>query len=179
MIYVIIGIIIVVVCVIIYFSTDHSVIIKKDLIKPVLLSLFSFAGCMLSLYPFIRYSIETTALKKDTVYLQNEIKAENGRRGDISEALVWEITEHNDKVGQYFNGYNLWFGTPMFQHDTSKYIVSVDGYTIWKKQEETETPTAEETKSDEIAIEEETTVEEDTTVILNGKEYRLISIPRY
>lgn len=189
MIFVIAGIVIVIACAIVYWRTDRSILIKKDLIKPILLAFFSFAGCMLAFYPFIKYSVETTNLSKNAAYLQNEVKAENSRRGDISEALVWEITEHNEKVSQYFNGYDLWFGTPMFKHDTSKYNVSVEGYTIWKKEdidteanEENDTAVNEETTVDEIEDindTEETTIEEDYTVIIDGNEYRLIPIPHF
>ena len=42
MIFVIIGIVLFVVCIIIYLRTDTSVLIRKDLTKPILLTIFSF-----------------------------------------------------------------------------------------------------------------------------------------
>ena len=180
MIFVIIGIVLFVVCIIIYLRTDTSVLIRKDLTKPILLTIFSFAGLMIALYPCAKYGIEVTKIKKDTEYFESELEIETARRGDISEALVWEVAEHNDKVSRYFNGYDLWFGTPMFQHDTAKYIVSTDGYEIASEKTEDTEPTEEETPTEEvIEPDEEVTLEEDNAVILDGKEYRLISIPRY
>lgn len=157
MIFVIIGTILVAVCVVIYMRTDMSILMRKDLIKPILLTISSFAGCMLILSPFLKFGIDITRLKKDTAYLQSEIITENTRRGNISEALVWEVTEHNDKVNCYFNNYDLWFGTPMFRHNTERYIINIDGYTVYKQEDDI--TTEEETVFDTVTEEETTAAE--------------------
>ena len=169
MFFIILGVVIITVCIIIYKRMDMSILMRKDYIKPILLSIFAFAGCLLIISPFVQYGIESSKLKRETSYLQNEIKTENARRGDISESLVYDVTQHNDKANEFVNGYNLWFGTPMFKHKADKYIVSVDGYTVWYMDN---SPTNDETIIDEIVTDEETTVEDDILVI-GGQRYKL------
>ena len=115
------------------------------------------ASSAVILSPFLKFGIDITRLKKDTAYLQSEIITENTRRGNISEALVWEVTEHNDKVNCYFNNYDLWFGTPMFRHNTERYIINIDGYTVYKQEDDI--TTEEETVFDTVTEEETTAAE--------------------
>ena len=169
MVYIIVGLVIIGICIVIYKKVDFDIILKTDWIKRILLGLFMFAGGMLIISPFVQYGIESSQLKRETAYLKNEVKTENARRGDISESLVYEVTQHNDKANEFVNGYNVWFGTPMFKHKADKYIVSVDGYTVWHMDN---SPTSDETIIDEIVTDEETTVEDDILVI-GGQRYKL------
>lgn len=176
MVFILVGAAIIAACVVIFKKIDLDIVLKTDWIKRILLGAFAFLGGLLVLTPFVRYVSENSRLKRETAYLKNEVITENARRGDISEALVYEITQHNDKANEFVNGYNIWFGTPMFKHDPSKYIVSTEGYVICGTVDDI--PTDDETtfSEDITTTDEETTMPEDTTIVLNGQRYKLIEV---
>lgn len=166
MAFVIAGIIIIVIDIIIAKSVDS---VDTTLAMKLGFTALSMIGFLLAVYPFLRTSVETSKLYNDTKRLENEINSSKLLTESAAETLMSEIDEHNNKVNCYFDEYNLWFGTPMFQYDTAEYIVNTERYEIASK--ETKNALSEES----IITDDDITTKEHSTVIIDGKEYRLVS----
>lgn len=161
MAFVIAGIIIIVIDIIIATSVDSADPTLAMKLKYGFTAL-STIGLLLAVYPFLRTSFETSKLYNDTKRLENEINSSKLLTESAAETLMSEIDEHNDNVNRYFDEYNLWFGTPMFQHDTAEYIVNTEKYEIASKETEN-------------ALSEETT-KEHSTVPIGGIVFALVIV---